>query len=331
MRFVKVDAVLSLALEMQASRMGISLSEIESRFHVGRRTAQRMKDAVGRVYPQMERIVDEERHPRWRIPSARVAISDASADEIADLEAAAKVLRRDNQRAKAKNLENLATKLRAALKPAIASRLAPDLEALMEAEGIAMRPGPRPYIDDQVIGVIRRAILQGRSLYIAYRRKQDFRSTGREVHPLGFLFGKSHYLVAIDPKKDPNKPRLFALGNIIKASVAEKTFERPAEFSLEAFSRNSFGVYQEEPVDVEWRFKPVAATAARDFFFHPSQKIELKADGSVIVRFRAGGLLEMCWHLYTWGRDVEVLKPAKLKELMPKALKHSAFQVGQAT
>ena len=48
-------------------------------------------------------------------------------------------------------------------------------------------------------------------------------------------------------------------------------------------------------------------------------------DGSVIVRFRAGGLLEMCWHLYTWGANVKVLEPAELKELMRKALKHKNF------
>jgi hypothetical protein len=31
----------------------------------------------------------------------------------------------------------------------------------------------------------------------------------------------------------------------------------------------------------------------------------------LIVRFRAGGLLEMAWHLF-WGTEVQVLMPRKL-------------------
>ena len=35
------------------------------------------------------------------------------------------------------------------------------------------------------------------------------------------------------------------------------------------------------------------------------------ADGSITVKFRAGGLKEMDWFLYTWGNDVKVIKPKK--------------------
>jgi predicted DNA-binding transcriptional regulator YafY len=31
------------------------------------------------------------------------------------------------------------------------------------------------------------------------------------------------------------------------------------------------------------------------------------------VRFRAGGALEMCWHLFTWGDEVEVIEPRRLR------------------
>ena len=41
---------------------------------------------------------------------------------------------------------------------------------------------------------------------------------------------------------------------------------------------------------------------------------EVGADGALIVRFRAGGALEMLWHLQTWGDAVEVLEPPDLVE-----------------
>ncbi len=58
-----------------------------------------------------------------------------------------------------------------------------------------------------------------------------------------------------------------------------------------------------------WRFKPEVADEARKWIFHPDQVIEDQPDGSLIVRFRAGGALEMDWHLYTWGDTVEVILP----------------------
>jgi predicted DNA-binding transcriptional regulator YafY len=37
-------------------------------------------------------------------------------------------------------------------------------------------------------------------------------------------------------------------------------------------------------------------------------------DGSLIVRFRAGGRHEMIWHLYAWGKNVEVIEPQELAD-----------------
>jgi predicted DNA-binding transcriptional regulator YafY len=42
-------------------------------------------------------------------------------------------------------------------------------------------------------------------------------------------------------------------------------------------------------------------------------------DGSLTVRFRACGWLEMAWFLYQWGKEVEVLEPEGLAELVHPA------------
>ena len=75
-------------------------------------------------------------------------------------------------------------------------------------------------------------------------------------------------------------------------------------------------MFQEEPFDVIWKFSPRAAPDAREFLFHPTQSLEEQSDGSLLVRFRAGGAREMAWHLYTWGDDVEVIKPADFWEVV---------------
>lgn len=106
--------------------------------------------------------------------------------------------------------------------------------------------------------------------------------------------------------------RLFRLANIEKVETTTRAFARRKGFSLQKFAERSFGVFQEEPFDVVWRFSPQAVPDVRQFLFHPTQRFEEQPDGSIIVRFRAGGALEMCWHLFTWGDQVEVVAPKRL-------------------
>jgi len=65
-----------------------------------------------------------------------------------------------------------------------------------------------------------------------------------------------------------------------------------------------------------WRFSPAAAATAREFEFHPKQKMTELEDGGLLVSFEASGLVEMAWHLAKWAREVEVLEPAALREMV---------------
>ncbi len=316
MRYEKVENLLALALEMQVARGGISLKDIEEKFDVTRRTAMRMRDAVLRLFPQADEVVSDERTKRWRIPPGTLdKLVGVMADELADLETAASILRRDNMTDQATTLENLLAKLKAVMRPDVARRVEPDLEALLEAENLAMRPGPRPRTRTFVLEELRNAVKACRVVAIQHRTRNTRKISQRKVHPYGFLYGHRHYLVAYQPLRGKEGFRLFSLPNIVKVIPTEESFERDAEFSLEKYSRRSFGVFHEKPVKVAWKFSPRAAPDARDFVFHPDQTTEDLRDGSLIVRFKAGGKLEMCWHLYMWGADVEVLEPPELAEM----------------
>jgi predicted DNA-binding transcriptional regulator YafY len=52
--------------------------------------------------------------------------------------------------------------------------------------------------------------------------------------------------------------------------------------------------------------------------------------GSVLVSFRASGMLELAWHLFTWADKVEILQPASLQTLMETELQN-ALAAHQAT
>jgi len=316
MRYEKADNLLILALEMQAARSGLTLQDIEQRFDVGRRTAMRMRDAIMRVFPQADEVAVDGRTKRWRIPPGTLdRLVEFTADELADLETAINILRRDNMKDQANSLENLSAKLKAALRPEIARRVEPDLEALLEAENLAMRPGPRPKNRTFVLEELRKAIKGFRVVTIKYKTRSTGKISQRKVHPYGFLYGHRHYLVAYNIRKGEEGFRLFSLPNIHKVEITDEYFERDEGFDLDTFARASFGVFHDAPVDVVWKFSPRAAPDAKDFIFHPDQKFEPQSDGSLIVKFRAGGQLEMTWHLYAWGEDVEVLEPDSLARM----------------
>jgi predicted DNA-binding transcriptional regulator YafY len=323
MRYEKADNLLQLALDLQASRSGLSLQDIQQRYDVGRRTAMRMRDAILRNFPQTEEVATSEKVKRWRMPSGRLnRLVDFSAAELADLEAAIALLKRENLPGQANSLWRLSNKLKALMRPDVARQVEPDLEVLVEAEGLAMRPGPKPKTNGKVIDELRHAILACNEVEIMYRNRSTNRINKRLVQPYGFLFGHRHYLVAFHLNPKAMKFALFSMPNIEGVEDTGDMFERDEEFSLKEFAERSFGVFQEEPFDVVWKFSPVAARNAQEFIFHPTQTLEKQEDGSLIVRFRAGGDLEMAWHLYTWGDHVEVLEPKRLAKLISKNRPH---------
>lgn len=315
-RYSKADQLVRLVLALQSSRIGLSLDDIRERFVVSERTAQRMKNAAARVMgSDLIESVGADRKSRWRLPLKSAAgLAQVTAEDIADLIAAARLMRREGQKKRADMLESLAEKLGGSVDDRTSRRLDPDIEALLEAEGLAMRPGPRPAIPAATIDDLRSAVLRCRKIYFRYRSRRSGRSTGRAAEPYGFLFGSRHYLVARVSDARPEF-RIFSLADIEHVTVQSDSFVRDPGFRLQDFAAEAFGVFREETVDVVWRFKPRAAPFAAEWIFHPTQTMVKERDGSLTVRFRAGGLKEMAWHVYTWGGDLEVLEPSALAEM----------------
>jgi predicted DNA-binding transcriptional regulator YafY len=316
MRYNRAERLIQLALEMQATPSGLSISEIEQKFDVSRRTAIRMRDAVMRAFPNATEVPTDERSKRWRISSgAAQSFAEITSDDLASVEIAAAAMDKANLLVHAEDLRGIAAKIRNLIESKSLNQIEPDLEALTEAEGLAHRAGPRPNIPSAIFDTLRTAIKSCRKVSFDYASRSGKAKTRRTVSPLGFLYGHRHYLVAVQTGK--SKPQFFSLPSISSLKFEREAFERDRSFNLKDFVSNSFGVFEEPPVDVVWRFSAEAAPLAKTFVFHPSQKFEDEPDGKLTVRFRAGGQLEMAWHLICWGRDVEVLEPALLKSMLP--------------
>lgn len=109
--------------------------------------------------------------------------------------------------------------------------------------------------------------------------------------------------------------KLFDLDCIEDIKLEEETFKPDKDFSLEDFSNGSFGIYQEKPFKVRLLFDKKASKDAQNYYFHPSQEININKNGTVEVHFIAGGAKAMCWELFKWGNHVKILEPQALKDI----------------
>jgi predicted DNA-binding transcriptional regulator YafY len=315
MRHEKAGQLLELARLMASTAEGLTLDEMAERLGVGRRTAERMRDAVRDVFPQLEEV-DDPPSKRFRIPAGLDGLFQApTAQELAALAAAGELFAHQGAVARAGAVRSLEQKVLSATRAAARRRLAPDLEALLQAETIAVQAGPRPFEDEAVLAAVRAALL---SLHALRFRYEGGSAPGRvrEVTPYGLLFGRSNYLVA----DEGAGPRNWRLDRIFDVQVADRPAARRPDFSLQDYADQSFGIYHDDTEDVVLQVTPAGREDALRWRFHANQEVEPQADGSVVVRFRASGMLELAWHLFTWGDKVRVLAPDVLRNTLVEQL-----------
>ncbi len=315
MRYERVGDIVRLAIHLQGSRGGLTLADIQDEFSVSRRTAERMRDAVEAAFGPLEAVDADtgDRRIRWQLQSrALPPFLRVSPEELTELEKMVDSLERTGLEERANRIRELAVKLRAALSRYSAEEFDFALESLMEAEGLAMRAGPRESLEEGLLSLLRNAIKAERVVEFCYLAQWTGRYSRQRVQPYGVLYGNRAFLVG---QTDwANDTRLWRLANMSDTRITNKTFERDPAFDLRRYAKRSFGTFQEEPVEVALRFEPSVASDVRAFLFHPDQTVSENDDGSLTVRFTAGGLNEMCWHLFTWGDSVTVERPDELRQ-----------------
>ena len=62
-------------------------------FGVGRRTAERMRDAVARIFGGLDARPSDDRRIHWTLPANKLALLSPTAEELAELHAASALMR----------------------------------------------------------------------------------------------------------------------------------------------------------------------------------------------------------------------------------------------
>lgn len=192
MSFEKASTLLRLADFTAARHRGVTLRDIAEAFDVSHRTAQRMTSALVEAFPHAVTVEDDpDRQRRWimrETPLTRMRLKGDAELEAIDLAIAR--LKESGDVRQSRALESLRDRLPAALPVQEARRMEAEADAILEAYGVAARPGPVVTVASEVTDAVT-AALRG-----PWRLLMTYGSARRLVEPYGVLLGARRYLVA---------------------------------------------------------------------------------------------------------------------------------------
>jgi predicted DNA-binding transcriptional regulator YafY len=312
--------LLVLIDSLRKSMRGLTYDDIHEKFGWERRTIERMLKLLETQYwRSFVKERDEERRVCVRLKNDDDFPPDyISENEIVALKTALGFVK-TNDTLKLP-LESLAGKLEA-----LRNDGASNIEDLTLVNGTASAPHPHIKTDRKIVEKLQEAILAFRMVKIDYRQSSDGAITPLALCPLGFLYGvQNNYLIAAH-NGEIDKPRHYILNQVLNVKPTDKPFDAKG-FDIHKYAAKSFGAWisHDGGYKVKWRVSPEATERAKQFQFHPTQKITVQKDGSLVVEFTADGLKEMAWHLMTWEGKIQPLAPKELVAEYKNQLKLAA-------
>ena len=106
----------------------------------------------------------------------------------------------------------------------------------------------------------------------------------------------------------------LALHRVDGLEVADERFTRQESFQLADFLNGAFGIWSAPPQPVVLDFGAQVGGFVRERQWHPTQTLEARPDGGVRLTMRVGLSPELRAWILRWGRHVEVVEPAALRD-----------------
>jgi len=118
--------------------------------------------------------------------------------------------------------------------------------------------------------------------------------------------------------------RTFKIERIRDVSLTPESFPPPAAGLVETMLQRAWDIIaDQDPVEVVLRFVPEVASRVAETIWHPSQRIDTAADGSLVWRATVAGTIEIKLWILSWGGDAEVLEPAELRAEVADVLRRA--------
>jgi predicted DNA-binding transcriptional regulator YafY len=232
MSFEKAQQLLELATFVASRRMGVTLNDVGERLGISKRTSQRILHTLEVQFPDTQASFDENGHKRWRLQTGALRdLLTLTPDELAALDLSIETLERNSLGVEADQLRSLREKTLALVPRNKVARLETDHEALLEAQGLAARPGPTARLTPEISAKISMALKGSERLKIVYHSRRNSEATVRVVEPYGVLIGMRRYLVA-KSLSDPDGPLRYFVADKIQSAELPASFSNATRISI---------------------------------------------------------------------------------------------------
>lgn len=308
-RYSRISDILDLAMFMASRIIGVTINEIADRYNVSRRTAERMRDSITCIFPQVDVIETEDKQKHWGFTNYSIShLVSFSSKEIANIEQ----LQRRTTNLELKDELNKTVEKIKVLNNKNQLSIDKKIELYMQTEGYAVRQTPQYKMAPKIMELVRDSIHNTKILKGVYHDKT------RKIEPLGLIYGTKIYLIAREKAKG-NEIYTYLLHKFENLTSTNEVFQRN-NFNLQEYTNKSFGIYQGEILNVKLSFTQDLASEAIKYNFHPTQKVKLEKDGTLTVEFKASGNQEIIWHIFKWGAGCRIVSPKSLKDEYKKYL-----------
>jgi proteasome accessory factor B len=135
------------------------------------------------------------------------------------------------------------------------------------------------------------------------------------------------YLIGWDETRDAL--RTFKVERIRDVALTPRTFEPPEAGTVETALRRAWDIIADQPpTRVVLRFAPSVAARVAETTWHPTQQVDVGADGSLTWRATVAGTIEIRLWILSWGDEVEVLEPEALREDVASTHRRAVARAG---
>lgn len=177
-----------------------------------------------------------------------------------------------------------------------------------------------PKINLEIRQKLYQAVYEGTQIKALYRKRGNTISDERHMHPLGIVVkGSMHYLICM-MNEDPNEPRYLPLQRFERVELLDEASKEPKNFDLDQFiHKNNLGfAYSSDLYTFEAIFDKTMAFHLLETPLNDTQIIEELDGNRLKVKARIPDTLQFEQWLKSFGSDVEILKPKKLRDKFKK-------------
>lgn len=323
------------AVRLLSRSAGASINELITELGVERNTVYRLKKTLERLIGTPLDEVDSTvlTDKRWKFPDGftiKLPLSDKlglSTPELVALYALRMNAGLFRGSVISEDIESAFVKIGTALSPA-AKKMLENYANMF----ISVPKTPKDFSEHaEIIEELSMAMLERTTCTICYSTFSDKEVTEKRynIDPLHF-FERDGGLYVLAVSSYYKTVRLLAVERIKSIKCTDLQFAWPKDFDPVALLEKSFGLYWDDPLEVEIWFSADQARYIKERQWAQDQKITTRTDGSVVLWMKTSGWYDVKKWILSFGAEARVLEPVHLQDKVRKEVEKMLKGYGEA-